>query len=150
MKTRSIMKAGEIAILLAERIDQLVRDVLPTGHREGQEWRCGSVAGEPGNSLGVHLVGHKHGVWSDFSTDQKGDALDLVRAVLGLDMPAALRWSRQWLGIEDGISSAPARPFSRKQTTSSKPDSHYWRKAWNPAAPMPGSLAESYLHTRGL
>ena len=65
------MKAGDISRQLAARVDGLVRDLLPGGHREGHEWRCGSVAGEPGNSLGVHLTGSKAGVWSDFSAGQK-------------------------------------------------------------------------------
>ena len=58
--------AAEIARLLAARVDQLVLDLLPTGHREGHEWRVGSIGGEPGHSLGVHLTGTKAGVWSDF------------------------------------------------------------------------------------
>ena len=81
--------AGEIALMLAARADVLVLDLLPGGHREGHEWRCGSVAGEPGDSLGVHLTGTKSGIWADFSTDQKGDALDLVRVVLGLEIGRA-------------------------------------------------------------
>src|SRR6476619_7600807 len=94
--------APEIARMLAHRVEILARDLLPAGRREGPEWRVGSVAGEPGHSLGVHLTGAKAGVWSDFGTGEAGDALDLVRAVLGLDMPGALRWSQRWLGIEDG------------------------------------------------
>src|SRR5262249_8498362 len=95
------MNARDISQQLATRVDALGRDLLPARHREGHEWRCGSVAGEPGNSLGVHLTGSKAGVWSDFSTDQKGDALDLVRAVLGLDLGAAIRWSQNWRGSAD-------------------------------------------------
>src|SRR5437763_15477305 len=98
------MKAADISRELAARVHALAADLLPAGHREGHEWRCGSLAGEPGDSLGVHLRGTKAGVWSDFSTDQKGDALDLVRAVLGLGMPEALSWSRRWLGLEDGYA----------------------------------------------
>src|SRR5438874_13353518 len=96
------MKAPDIARALAGRIDHLVRDLLPAGHREGHEWRCGSVAGEPGDSLGVHLTGTKAGIWCDFSTGQKGDALDLVREVLGLKMATAIRWSLRWLELDNG------------------------------------------------
>ena len=96
------MIANDISCQLAAHVDALVRDLLPAGHREGHEWRCGSVAGEPGDSLGVHLVGNKRGVWSDFGTDQKGDALDLVREVFKLDMGEAIGWSRRWLGLDEG------------------------------------------------
>src|SRR5207253_10367725 len=100
------LDAATVARALAARIGQLVADLLPAGHREGHEWRCGSIAGEAGDSLGVHLTGSKAGVWSDFSTgDQRGDALDLVRAVLGVEMGEALR---RWLGIDGG--EAPAAP----------------------------------------
>src|SRR5205823_7341488 len=101
------MNAADISRQLAHRVDGLVLDLLPAGHREGHEWRCGSVAGEAGDSLGVHLTGHKRGVWADFSTGHKGDALDLVRAVLRLDMGAALRWSRRWLGLQEGEAALP-------------------------------------------
>src|SRR3954453_17332110 len=104
------MKANDIARLLAQSIESLVVDVLPAGKREGHEWFVGSIVGEPGHSLGVHLTGVKAGVWSDFATHDSGDALDLVRAVLDVDMAEALRWSRRWLGIEDGAADIPVRP----------------------------------------
>src|SRR5438270_2341672 len=106
------MKAPDIALMLAGRIDQLVRDLLPAGHREGHEWRCGSIAGEPGNSLGVHLTGSKAGVWSDFSAGQKGDALDLVAFVHGFSIGEAINWSRNWLGLDNGGASLLRRPVS--------------------------------------
>ena len=51
--------AAEIAEILSHQIEALARELLPGGHREGQEWRCGSLAGEAGYSLGVHLTGAK-------------------------------------------------------------------------------------------
>src|SRR4029077_1463675 len=79
------LDATSIARRLGEHIISLAYDLLPGGHREGHEWRGGSVSGEPGRSLGVHLDGTKAGVWSDFATGICGDALDLVRHTLGLD-----------------------------------------------------------------
>ena len=72
------ISAHEIAQGLAARVLDLSVFLLPNGYREGAEWRCGSVAGEPGDSLGVHLTGTKAGIWCDFSTGQKGDALDVT------------------------------------------------------------------------
>lgn len=103
--------AAEIADMLGHRIEALARELLPHGRREGHEWKVGSVAGEPGRSLSVHLAGQRAGVWADFSSaDQKGDALDLVAAVLRLDTPAALAWARAWLGLSDEMPSTPRRP----------------------------------------
>ncbi|MGE0653971.1 MAG: hypothetical protein AB7P12_19815, partial [Alphaproteobacteria bacterium] len=70
----------ELAAALAERADLLAADLLPGGRREGAEWRCGSLAGEPGKSLSIRITGGKRGLWADFATGEMGDALDLVAA----------------------------------------------------------------------
>jgi putative DNA primase/helicase len=139
----------EIARRLAERIDRLAPDLLPAGHRDGREWRCGSVAGEAGASLGVRLTGAKAGVWNDFSTGQRGDALDLLRAVLGLDMGNALAWSRRWLGIDAGEAAIPRRSALPKPA-SPEPDPERWRRPWHEARPIADTLAEAYLAGRRL
>ncbi len=100
--------AGEIARMLAPHAAAIAAELLPRGRRDGQEWRCGSIAGEPGDSLAVHLSGGKAGVWSDFATGELGDALDLVAHVLYAgDKGEALAWARRWLGLSD---TAPAQP----------------------------------------
>lgn len=101
--TRPVHDIRAIVGMLAQRIDDLVVELLPAGRRDGAEWRCGSVAGEPGQSLGVHLRGAKAGIWADFSSPQdRGDALDLVAAVrFGGDKAEALRWARAWLGLSE-------------------------------------------------
>ncbi len=43
----------EIVDRLSGNIGALCEYLLPNGRREGGEWRCGSVQGEPGKSLGV-------------------------------------------------------------------------------------------------
>ncbi|MFT9091227.1 MAG: hypothetical protein ABF479_09545 [Gluconacetobacter sp.] len=70
--------AATLAQLLAERVHPLVLELLPHGHREGAEWRCGSLAGEKGQSLAVRLTGPRRGVWADFSSGERGDALVLI------------------------------------------------------------------------
>jgi putative DNA primase/helicase len=144
-----MIAAAEISRALADRITALAPELLPGGHREGNEWRAGSIAGEAGWSLGVHLTGPKAGIWCDFATGEKGDALDLVRAVLGVDMPAAIAWARRWLGIEDGNTALPARLVSAPKSRESK-DPDRWRRPWREARPIGGTLAETYLAGRGL
>jgi hypothetical protein len=112
--------AREISRMLAGRIDALAREMLPHGKRTGPEWRAGSVAGEAGQSLAVRLSGAKAGVWSDFSSGEGGDALDLVAAVLYRgDIGSALTWSRRWLGLGvDGIAEPSRQPAPAPRDTS--------------------------------
>ena len=95
------MTPSEIAERLAGRVDQVSRHLLPNGKREGHEWRAGSTCGDSGKSLGVHLTGDKAGVWSDFSTGESGDLLDLWCAARNCDLRTALTEARLWLGISD-------------------------------------------------
>src|SRR3954471_5715202 len=93
------MSAHDIARLLARSIDSLVRYLLPAGKREGNEWCVAAINSPFGCSVSVHLTGNKAGVWSAWAAGIGGDALELVRAVLGVDMLEAICWSQRWLGI---------------------------------------------------
>ncbi|GGE36235.1 hypothetical protein GCM10007276_12140 [Agaricicola taiwanensis] len=89
----------EIKRRLADRAQAVAEMLLPNGRKNGPEWECGSVNGEKGQSLKVHLSGTKAGVWSDFSASQGGDLLDLWCATRGMTLPQALDAARDWLGI---------------------------------------------------
>ena len=104
--------AREIVRLLEPHVTVLAPALLPAGRREGSEWRCGSIHGEAGKSLGVRLFGEKAGIWADFSDpSQKGDILDLIaRCQCGGDMRSALAWARSFLGITDRVPFSPAAP----------------------------------------
>ena len=145
------MTAADVGQALAERIEALVRELLPNGTRQGHEWRVGNLNGDRGFSLAVHLGGSKAGVWCDFATGERGDALDLVKAVLTVDTRKALAWSYRWLGTTDMLT-APPTPCSiaglRPDALRSDPDR--WRHAWQPARPIVGTIAETYLRARGL
>jgi len=95
------MRGDILAIkrMLADRAQSVAEMLLPRGRKEGHEWRAGSVHGEPGQSLGVHLVGAKAGVWNDFAASEGGDLLDLWRAVKGCSLGEALEQARAWLGV---------------------------------------------------
>lgn len=106
-----LMEVRDIARALAAQAPALVRDLLPAGRREGDEWRVGSPAGEPGRSMAVRLSGPRAGVWCDFASGQAGDALDLVAACLfGGDKRQAVAWARRWLGLE-----GPQRDAARRR-----------------------------------
>jgi hypothetical protein len=142
------LDAGDISRMLADDALALAMDLLPGGHREGHEWRAGSLAGAAGSSLAVHLSGPKAGVWCDFATGDSGDALDLVRGALRVDMPEALAWSRRRLGIEPGQAAVPRRPAPAKVLPPDDPER--WGKPWREAVPIAGTIAEAYLAGRGL
>lgn len=94
------MDITQIKLRLAGSAQSVAEHLLPAGRKEGQEWRAGSVAGEKGKSLGVHLVGQKAGVWCDFSTGETGDLIDLWAAVRAMPISETLGEIRDWLGVE--------------------------------------------------
>ncbi|GBQ23872.1 hypothetical protein AA103193_2559 [Tanticharoenia sakaeratensis NBRC 103193] len=143
--------------MLAERAPSLVRELLPNGRKHGAEWRCGSLAGERGQSLAVHLGGARSGVWADFSSAERGDALDLVAAVLyGGDRRKALVWARQWLGLGNGDVGPVVRrsaPMGRTSEvdTDAQARRAAARKVWFAGEPLRmGSPAAAYLAGRGI
>lgn len=113
------MKARELAQKLADNADRVAMELLPNGKREGNEWRCGSVDGQEGKSLGVHLTGTKAGVWADFSAGDGGDLLDLWQAVRGCGLVEAMEQAGKFLGIsvvehERKTYPKPKRPEGSK------------------------------------
>lgn len=130
------LTAGDISQRLAEQAERFARELLPNGRREGHEWRAGSVHGEAGKSLGVHLTGEKAGVWSDFHTGEAGDLLDLIAAQNGTGIHDACKQAKAMLGIADdaglvGGSKGYSRPKRPKCST-------------------PKAAAKDYLAGRGL
>ena len=144
--------ARELAEGLAWRIEALVADLLPEGAREGATWRAGGLAGDAGRSLSVQLAGKNAGLWQDRASGDAGDALDLVREVLGLDNRDACKWAAGWLGLDTPL--AVARPSRPCPTVAILPDDTERRaramRRWDEAIPLAGTQAEAYLAARGL
>jgi twinkle protein len=105
--------------MLADQAQQVSEHLLPGGTKQSGEWRCGSVHGEPGQSLGVHLTGPKAGTWCDFANpdEHSGDLLDLWCAVKGVSLPKAVEQARSFLGMEAPTPDrAPRREYRRPTT----------------------------------
>lgn len=103
-----------IKSMLSDRVQSVAEYLLPGGHKDGSEWRSGSVDGDAGKSLGVHLTGVKAGVWSDFHTGETGDLLDLWMAARRIPLSAALREASDWLGVEPPVPHRePRRNYIR-------------------------------------
>ena len=93
------MMAKEISKQLAQRAEDIARYLLPNGKKSGSEWRVGSIEGESGESLGVHLTGEKSGIWSDFANGSSGDLLDLWAETRHLTLAEAIKEATRHLGI---------------------------------------------------
>ena len=147
-----------IAAMLADRAEALCAELLPAGIREGAEWRIGSVAGEPGRSMGVHLGGAKAGVWYDWAAGSGGDALDLAAQVLfGGDKRQAVRWARAWLGIDqtDPASFARQRREAARRRVAAETEDNRRRsqaaRIFLEAQPsLAGTPAGAYLRGRAI
>lgn len=90
--------------MLAQRIEQLCAHLLPGGRREGHEWVDAKRAnGGLGDSMRVHIIGARRGVWAHFANaGARGDALDLVAYVkFSGDKKKAIMWAKSYLGLDN-------------------------------------------------
>jgi hypothetical protein len=153
-----MMEIGQIVGMLAQRAEDLARELLPGGKREGREWVCGDLSGGRGRGVSVCISGAKAGVWGEFSAGRGGDALDLVAVCrFGGNKVEALKWARGWLGLGEagagGRSAAPPPPPPRdveKDLREAAERRQKGRGLWAAGVPIPGTPAEVYLAGRGI
>lgn len=116
------MRATEIARLLGAQAESVCQHLLPHGRRHGHDWCCGSIGGEPGNSMKVTLQGSKAGVWCDFggSADDKGDLIGLWMRVRGVSLQEACTAALDWLNIPEAqrgtYTPVPHTPKAKQET----------------------------------
>ncbi len=102
------MDAAQISAMLAARSEEFCAQLLPGGRRQSNHWQAGSVAGEAGKSLVVHL---DTGSWKDWAVaEHRGDLIDLWRFARGTTLGDAIRACAQWLGVDH---HTPATPRTR-------------------------------------
>src|SRR5574341_1089780 len=129
------VNAAELAQRMADQADTIATYLLPQGKKAGAEWKAGSVAGEPGQSLSVRLSGQKKGVWRDFATGDGGDMLDLWMACRSQSTGEAMRDSMAYLGIRDDRPEAPKKA---------------WKRPSKPPCKAPRARVAQWLEGRGL
>lgn len=129
------MNAADVSQALSDRAASVCDYLLPGGKKHGSEWKAGSVSGEAGNSLSVRLTGHKAGVWSDFSTGEKGDLLDLWVACRGVSVAEAITEAKGWLGVREAVR--PPEPVAYKRPN-------------KPQCQTPKSRVAEWLASRGI
>lgn len=108
-----MMRAADLAALLADRAEDVAAMLLPNGKRKGREWCVGSIGGDEGDSMKVHLGGAKSGIWQDFATGEGGDLIDLWAAVRNLTLAQAFAEVRDYLGIREHRVENPRKVYAR-------------------------------------
>lgn len=94
--TASRADADLVKRVLLSLAEHVCRHLLPAGKRQGNEWHCGNLRGEPGRSVSVNLA---TGLWSDFATGESGSNLvELWRQVQDVDFATALREAAVFTG----------------------------------------------------
>jgi len=121
--------AKRIKELLHERVAEVAQYLFPNGHREGNNWRVGSIEGEPGKSFKICIAGPKAGMWGDFAESEKHsrNLLDLWMRARNVDFKTALRQAVEWLGCSfqrskgTALSSGSVVARTVEQPTQVKP-----------------------------
>ena len=110
-----MISVAEIAERLNAQAASLAPDLLPNGHRAGNKWMASGISDHGKSaSLFVHLSGSRIGHWCDMGNaapgEERGDMIDLLRLVLGLDARGAVDEAKRRLGIQDEFTPGAAKP----------------------------------------
>lgn len=80
---------------------------FPNGQRIGADWCVGSLSGEAGKSLKIHIT---KGVWKDFASDEGGsDPISLYAAIHGISQSEAARRLSDMRPSDDTLKPAGDR-----------------------------------------
>ncbi|RTL79440.1 MAG: DNA primase [Hyphomicrobiales bacterium] len=145
--------ASELARRLAQDAEAVCRHYLSNGRRHGRYWIVGDARNAPGRSLFVRLTGPESGKgaagnWTDAALGDYGDLLDIIRQSVGLnDFSEVLDEARRFLSLPRD-ESQPQQAFDRNERKAGSPGSA--RRLFAMSRPIAGTLAERYLHHRGI
>lgn len=144
--------AADIARRLAEDAEAVCRRYLSNGRREGHYWMVGDVYNSRGRSLYVRLSGQGDGLrqpgkWTDASSGDHGDLLDIIAASCGhARFSDTLNEARRFLSLPPQ-ERAPRNPAPRKSRAGT-PEAA--RRLWAASKPLHGTLARAYLAGRAI
>tara|TARA_R110000787_G_scaffold110709_2_gene219381 strand:- start:227 stop:1309 length:1083 start_codon:yes stop_codon:yes gene_type:complete len=144
---------AELTEALAREAENVSRYYLSNGHREGGYWMVGDVRNTPGRSLFVRLKGPPSGKgaagkWTDAATGEHGDLLDIIRETCGfVDFADIAQEARRFLSLP-----SPERPDDIASRSDPAPTGSpkAAKRLFAMSQPIAGTLAEGYLHNRGL
>lgn len=109
------MNARDLSRRLADSASNVAQHLLPQGKKQGREWKAGNVNGDAGQSLSVCISGDRAGVWSDFSTGDSGDLLDLWGAVRRVPLAQAIQEAKAYLGVRDEMPKPERKEYKRPE-----------------------------------
>ncbi|WP_194098703.1 DUF7146 domain-containing protein [Marivivens aquimaris] len=145
---------ADLSADLADRAESFCRQYFPAGRKQGNYWQVGDTSGAKGQSLAIRLRaqgGRKAGSWQDFATGEYGDLIDLLQERLGsVTLKETLREARSFLG------EAPCPTVPRETQRAERPNADSSkriaraRKLFAAGKPVLGTLAATYLQTRGI
>ena len=140
--------ARDLSEQLSARALDVCRTVLSNGRRSGRYWSVGDVKNNPGRSLFVRLTGPSYGRgaaghWIDMATGEHGDLIDLLRHNRGLSsLEDALDEARRFLSLPR-TGAIRSEPAPRNSSLAAQ-------RLFAMGGPVPGTLAERYLRSRGI
>ncbi len=144
-----MQSASDLAADLAAHAEEVCREYLSNGRRQGSYWLVGNLDNDPGRSLFVRLAGPPTGTgaagrWTDAATGQHGDLLDIIRESCRLtEFADVADEARRFLHLP----RLEGRPTIERVAPGS-PDAA--RRLFTMARPIRGTLAETYLADRGI
>ncbi len=95
------MTPEEINKMLASRIHEVCKILLPGAKVRGNDYEVGSVNGEEGESMLVAHTGEHLGGYIDFDGSNKGDLINLWCSAKGILFPDAMKEIKSFLGVSD-------------------------------------------------
>ncbi|MEZ5826450.1 MAG: toprim domain-containing protein [Geminicoccaceae bacterium] len=147
--------AFELAIRLGREAEAVCRHYLSSGQRAGRYWLVGDVQNNPGRSMFVRLTGPASGKgaagkWTDASTGEHGDLLDVIREALGLaDFRDVAEEARRFLALPHPEPEKTRTPTGTMSSPApGSPEAS--RRLFAMAQPIRGTLAEIYLNGRAI
>jgi len=127
---------------------------IDAARRQGNYWQVGDVRNTAGRSMFLRLTGPASGKgaagkWQDPSEGTHGDLLDVIRESLGLsDFADVLEEARRFLSLPQ-LEPVPNTPISKIAHAPSG-SSEAARRLLSMSGPLKGSLAATYLRSRGI
>jgi Toprim domain len=143
--------ASELARRLARDAETVCRHYLSNGRRQGRYWLVGDVRNTPGRSMYVRLKGPESGrgaagKWTDASSDEHGDLLDVIRESCGfINFRDVADEARRFLSLPR-LPPEPVPKLDRSPFPIGSPEAA--RRLFAMARPIRGTLAENYLRNR--
>src|SRR3546814_867756 len=155
VQTCALPISGELAQRLGDQAEAVCRHYLSKGHREGRYWLVGDARNTPGRSLYVRLSGSDDGrgaagKWTDASTGEHGDLLDIVAIACGHHrLRDTLDEARRFLSLPRPEPADEGRRYRREpKAPTGTPQAA--RRLLAASKPFLATVVEAYLRNRAI